>query len=56
MVCKKQSTLKKYKSRPSPPFPAQECKGKKKKVMMENYIFLLHHLMVFIVGFWLVKL
>lgn len=30
MTCKR-STLKKYKSRNSPPFPAQECKGKKKK-------------------------
>jgi hypothetical protein len=24
-------TLKKYTSRPSPPFPAQECPGKRKK-------------------------
>lgn len=30
MTCKR-STLKKYQGRPSPPFPAQDCKGKKKK-------------------------
>jgi hypothetical protein len=30
MNCKR-STLKKYQSRPSPPYPAQSCKGKKKK-------------------------
>lgn len=30
MNCRR-STLKKYKSRPSPPFPAQDCKSKKKK-------------------------
>lgn len=30
MSCKR-STLKKYQSRPSPPYPAQSCKGKKKK-------------------------
>lgn len=55
MTCKR-STLKKYKSRPSPPFPAQECKGKKKKVMMEKYMFLHPHLVGFIVGFFLLKL
>ena len=30
MPCKR-STLKKYTSRPSPPYPAQECPGKRKK-------------------------
>ncbi len=30
MVCKIQ-TVKKYKERNSPPYPAQECKGKQKK-------------------------
>jgi len=30
MTCKR-SALKKYQGRPSPPFPAQDCKGKKKK-------------------------
>lgn len=30
MSCRK-STLKKYTSRPSPPYPAQDCKGEKKK-------------------------
>lgn len=30
MTCRR-STLKKYQGRPSPPFPAQDCKGKQKK-------------------------